>query len=225
MQIQSEGGHLLSIHSYDQNELLKNDEADHWLGGKKEEEGIWRWSDGTPWDYNAWNVDFDDGTKKGTHCLSIDFDGDWKEMDCTSKKRFTCMVEPKIVGGVGNKSLFFSQNQTTFTTFHVWCVAQQRVHSKRSQNMTGFRFWWHMKSESKTSKVTRPNKECGDWAPKAGVPKYKDNWLHEMSKFARQERLNDKTRDVIIKQAIQAKGNFPGAEGVLKTDKYYLQKI
>ena len=83
--------------------------------------------------------------------------------------------------------------------------------------MTGFRLWWHMKSENETQKVTRPVRKCGDWAPKAGVPKYIEHWLHEMSKFARQERLNNNTEDDIIKEAIQAKGN--SSDTILNTDK------
>lgn len=53
------GGHLASIHNKDEQDVIYNlisgKNAAFWLGGSDSEaEGVWKWEDGTPWDYDKW---------------------------------------------------------------------------------------------------------------------------------------------------------------------------
>lgn len=53
------GGHLASIHNKDEQDaiynLISGKNAAFWLGGSDSEaEGVWKWEDGTPWDYDKW---------------------------------------------------------------------------------------------------------------------------------------------------------------------------
>ena len=76
---QHEGGHLASVQSENENTLL--DDGSLWLGGKDEEDGVWKWSDGTKWKFTAWDLDYDsngdDGYEEGTHCLAMRY-GVWQ---------------------------------------------------------------------------------------------------------------------------------------------------
>merc|ERR1711915_192949 len=53
---QQDGGHLVSVHSEEENTFLANSIVlwdNVWLGGVTEGQG-WQWSDGTDWDWSSW---------------------------------------------------------------------------------------------------------------------------------------------------------------------------
>ncbi|KAH7702254.1 macrophage mannose receptor 1-like protein, partial [Aphelenchoides avenae] len=55
-QCQRVGGHLASVHDSDANTFMqKYSDAYplHWLGGRKVD-GVWSWTDGSPWDCTNW---------------------------------------------------------------------------------------------------------------------------------------------------------------------------
>ena len=83
--------------------------------------------------------------------------------------------------------------------------------------MTGFRLWWHIQKGNDTSITKKTRTKCGDWSPRLAVPNYKEPWLQEVVQYARKSRLDNKTQDEIIKQAIQDKG--VSKEANLNTDK------
>lgn len=56
------GGHLASIHNQQEQEVIEslivNKNVAFWLGGNDSEtEGVWKWEDGTAWDYDNWAPD------------------------------------------------------------------------------------------------------------------------------------------------------------------------
>ena len=73
---QKEGGHLASvtseaIHEYIIKEKNRKGVGYLWLGGSdKKEEGVWKWSDGSPWEFNRWNPG-EPNNGSEAHCLAI----------------------------------------------------------------------------------------------------------------------------------------------------------
>ena len=88
-----EGGHLASVTSEAINEYIfegkrSKDISNIWLGGSdKEEEGVWKWSDGTPWKFELWNHN-----SVGQNCLiQLGYnDREWNDFECTLKFNFVC---------------------------------------------------------------------------------------------------------------------------------------
>ena len=78
---QERGGYLASVTSYEENQFLYGYILDQglteyaWLGGSDaDEEGLWRWSSGEPFDYTNWsdgepNDDLDGEDHMAMHCL------------------------------------------------------------------------------------------------------------------------------------------------------------
>ena len=54
---QKEGGHLASVTSESTNDYISKEKSRHlWIGGSdKENEGTWKWTDGSAWNFTKWN--------------------------------------------------------------------------------------------------------------------------------------------------------------------------
>jgi len=52
------GGHLASVHSEEEFEVIKDLSSTFWLGGLKGDDEMWKWTDGTDWDYENWDTEF-----------------------------------------------------------------------------------------------------------------------------------------------------------------------
>lgn len=65
-----------------------------WLGGNDlATEGVWAWSDGTPWDYAAWALDQPDDAMTGEDCLhhrSEKEQWQWNDLPCDDLRAFIC---------------------------------------------------------------------------------------------------------------------------------------
>ena len=95
------GGHLASVASEATeayvlrakgNKTLKN----LWLGGSdKEEEGVWKWSDGSPWNFTNWNkyqpTPLD--VSSDEDCLQYYYSNyatKWSDRPCSVEGNFVC---------------------------------------------------------------------------------------------------------------------------------------
>ena len=98
---EKEGGHLASVTSEAANEYIfegkekrKHDKI--WLGGSdQEEEGVWKWSDGTPWNFQLWNLQ-EPSNVTDQDCL-IQFGlnvKEWKDYPCNYERNFVCSKTP-----------------------------------------------------------------------------------------------------------------------------------
>ena len=93
----SEGGHLASIPTQAVNtfvwkEMDARGKKFFWIGGNDlEEEGIWRWTDCTPWEFTFWYTgEPNNHGNKGQHCLYRNSGIKWDDTDCTDAKPFVC---------------------------------------------------------------------------------------------------------------------------------------
>ena len=107
-----EGGHLASVTSEATNEYIfegkrERSLANIWLGGSDQPmEGVWKWSDGTPWKFELWN-DKEPSKGGGQDCLiqlGYNVKG-WKDYGCTYVNNFVCS-QPKFSGNNINISEF-----------------------------------------------------------------------------------------------------------------------
>jgi len=108
---QREGGHLASVHSNATNDfiwerLIRRGLNRHWIGGTDtEEEGVWKWTDCTPWNFTVWY----EGEPKRLleDCLNVykfhdqhehkDANKKWNDYPCSKEQGFVC--SKKICSG------------------------------------------------------------------------------------------------------------------------------
>ena len=94
-----QGGHLASINSEAINDKIwdetKTNHTEHtsmWIGGTdQEEEGVWKWTDCSPWDFEAWMEETAGNQPEKQDCLEFFRDGGiWGDDDCTMRNYFLC---------------------------------------------------------------------------------------------------------------------------------------
>ena len=93
---QQEGGNLVSVTSEAINEHIykekkRRDLSWLWLGGSdQDKEGVWKWSDGSLWEINNWNLG-EPSNQTGQHCLSQAFYSlKWNDYNCNAKLNVIC---------------------------------------------------------------------------------------------------------------------------------------
>ena len=93
------GGHLASITSKATNDnisaLLNTKHEDlrsMWIGGTdQEEEGVWKWSDCTPWSFEAWMEETTGNRLEAQDCLEFfRYGAIWGADDCSKGNYFLC---------------------------------------------------------------------------------------------------------------------------------------
>ena len=94
-----ENGDLASIPNQATNDfiltLFQNHKAKKWIGGYDyDEEGVWKWTDGTPWQYQNWEEDNPSNVNEEDF-LAIDLkSGKWWDMIVTKQLHFICQYNP-----------------------------------------------------------------------------------------------------------------------------------
>ena len=94
---QEEGGHLASVNTnaiegYVVDELKRRGIDFAWFGGNDiKEEGVWKWTDHTPWEFTFWGQGQPDNYHGQQHCLIWGWNGGkWDDESCSQKKPFVC---------------------------------------------------------------------------------------------------------------------------------------
>jgi len=92
-----EGGHLASVNTpaiqdYVLNELTRRGLDYAWFGGNDiEEEGVWKWTDLTPWEFTSWGPGEPDNHNGNQDCLVYDDNKyKWDDIGCSTKETFVC---------------------------------------------------------------------------------------------------------------------------------------
>ena len=113
----SEGGHLASVISEEENQELKRVAGNKyvWLGGRKEL-GEWSWSDNFTWGFTDWKSgqsNEGDGT-----CVEL-YRGGWYDTACTKEYAFICQRKKTLMGR-RKMNLTYTKDQLNFHSFSVY---------------------------------------------------------------------------------------------------------
>ena len=93
---QEEGGHLASVNTpaiqeYVKYELKRRSMDSAWFGGNDiEEEGVWKWTDNTPWEFTSWGPTQPSNAGGNQDCLQYDMEWKWDDDGCSLNKLFVC---------------------------------------------------------------------------------------------------------------------------------------
>ena len=95
---QKEGGHLASVTSNATRDFVvegmnRTGLPDAWIGGNDiDEEGVWKWTDCTPWEFTFWAGAEPNNANAGEDCVHHD-DGKhhkWNDHNCGGERGFLC---------------------------------------------------------------------------------------------------------------------------------------
>merc|ERR1712013_26161 len=97
-----------------------------WIGGSdQEEEGIWKWSDGSKWNFTQWLTNEPNNHLDNENCVQFGLhrwaQNGWNDEKCDFKQRFVCSIqmcsEPSV--NISNNN---NGNTTSSNTFPVLAV-------------------------------------------------------------------------------------------------------
>ena len=211
------GGHLASMHSDEEQENVAEigDGNFIWIGGNnKEEKGVWRWSDGSPWGYTKWQSG-EAYTGMDDKCVWISpATNEWDAMDCSDyffKNPFVCQSR-KVHQRRGKVSFTqeYTKDEITFSAIEVrykyHFTSRDLLDSWQARKMTGFSLSWFLKDIT-GSRITEVTPDLtADWKhPEADIPKYQNSFLETMVQLASKARLSNMSTDDVIKEVIQKK--------------------
>ena len=120
----SEGGHLASIHSKDQQALAKKAAdvvvySDAWLGGRREKDAKWRWSDNSIWDFTNWASGYGNTDDR---CLRMRvwMDGrNWNAVQSYYRSRPLCQGKIAVSKEKGLTRIEMKKAQLKFFPFYI----------------------------------------------------------------------------------------------------------
>ena len=160
-QCQSEGGHLASIvtkEEWQQVMTVAAGEYKVWLGGTEEqEEGRWRWADGSQWRYQMEKVKRTAWAGTDNDCLQMNlFSERWMEDQyCTYNNPFICQTFGHTMTGNHSLRLEYSQEQFIFPYFQVLYSYQvsstHLTNSWQPNRIGGFRISWFIQVTNRTN--------------------------------------------------------------------------
>ncbi|XP_037530987.1 galactose-specific lectin nattectin-like [Nematolebias whitei] len=96
-----QGGHLASFHNQDEYDFIQRlivtatgTDTKAWVGGTDiEEEGVWKWSDGSSFSYTHWGSGEPNNLGGNKNCMDINVDGQDHVNDevCSQENAFVCV--------------------------------------------------------------------------------------------------------------------------------------
>ena len=178
--------------------------ADHvWIGGSYVQgEGVWKWSDGSPWNYTKWNRSL----RTGINCVALHHGVLWdKDKSCTFKFPFVCRSAVHRMTGKTSLSLKYTKEELTFRKFQVdyrYRFTSQKLLNSLEDRMTGFRLSWFMQDRngSRLSEIipSQPGAASSSINPH----------LVKMVGLARDARLQGVSEEEIVERATKEKAKL-----------------
>ena len=156
-QCKQRGGQLASLHSKEDLEEARRvadsnslSQRGAWLGATFDEtQGKWRWLDGSPWDWEDWDVGQPNRTcgRECGNCLRIKTSS-WKlaTLLCTRPTHFICRMPPTILKGAVQKTIGVNFEEESMFIFHLWWTPAKCV----TMN-DGFSMNWTISTDTEDS--------------------------------------------------------------------------
>ena len=90
-------GDLASVGDHFTNTFLSTITSKYvWIGGLRDENGDWNWSDGTRWRYNAWAPGQPNDANQNRIAFNFETPGKWNDVDTNSEKSFICQYRGNL---------------------------------------------------------------------------------------------------------------------------------
>ena len=93
------GGGLASVHDLDTDAFIGEqvlNETQAWIGLRRNDEGHWQWSDGTPYDFSLWYDDEDDWVGGCATINNLALMGRWVGYSCDTSVQFVCQTAADV---------------------------------------------------------------------------------------------------------------------------------
>ena len=200
----TEAAQLASIHSQWEQTLAERiaDGNWVWLGGIKKNH--WQWADNSTWGFTKW------GSARGGY-MQMGPHGQWFGYEHNTDRRYFLCLKTVTLTENGSGSIELDKEQLASFPFRVFFKSQaigQRAldpSSDEDRRMTGFKLNWFVKDKngSRLTEKLPPKQE--DWKQEVPTPKYELPSLFEMVQLARQLRLQNVTKEVVLEEVIHNK--------------------
>ena len=231
---QMEGSHLASVVTDVEQEEVRAAAGGNsvWLGATysetySKEEGIWRWTDGSPLGYHNWRA----GSGNMGDCAIVyqPDDYQWIDTSCTSRFNFLCQFPPtRVLAGSQSLTLEYMKQDLTFPFINIlyrYKANQQLLASWEDKRMTGFKLSWFLQDNNGSSLTEiQPSVNCTaifsflcqsetqnmtqDWKPEAASPAYQEQQLLSMVLLATQARIQNVGWEEVINRTILEKAKL-----------------
>ena len=183
-----------------------------WVGATdSEEEGVWRWADGSLWGYHNW-AEWYGHKGNNSNCVVISMYDDykWRTTSCTDnyKYAFLCQSSPvRVLAGIQSLVLKYSAQNLTFPSLNIhyhYTANQQWLDSWQDKRMTGFRLTWFLK-HSNGSRLTGTHDMAKDCKLRTKSPGYAEQQLVNMVQLATQARTENLGSEEVIHRTLLEK--------------------
>ncbi|XP_071084333.1 von Willebrand factor D and EGF domain-containing protein-like [Haliotis cracherodii] len=99
---QQRGADLLSIHNVEENTYVSTSVTSQraWIGlNDRHQEGLFKWTDGSPYEFSSWGKDLLDDMPPSEDCVGINFQqsGQWNDLNCSSLLQYICIKEGSAI--------------------------------------------------------------------------------------------------------------------------------
>ena len=184
------------------------DTQDVWVGGTdKDEEGSWKWSDGSSWILSNFGKEYG-SNENGRDCSTVDpFLERWTSRNCSEKQAFVCERRSNVMRGMDLKNLTFTQDQLNFPALvvgYTYKAAKKDVFDAWvNKRVTGFRLNWFIQDINGTKMTETLPARTHDWKSLEVTSNYTDDLFNKSVQLANQLRQQNMTQEDMVTKVVQ----------------------